>query len=301
MQKKPVASESLQLSEMPRPWQPGTLRARTEAAGLPAWWVAMLMTASATALRKTTLVGVEIFAGKAELSGAFSRLVGPMGSFEIENSPRENILNSDGVSYLMELLLRIRTKGLTWLGTPCKSWVCLSRSFTRRSSLQPAGPPKAYTTGRQFEYLMEHNCIADVCALVIRTVAALNIDFIVEQPMSSLLFSYPAIRDCLKDCGGIGINFMMAAFNGESPKPLLLKGSPAYLHVFAAVAKTRLRMAAKPTRRLVHKQGKFFTGNRSDLQQSSGYTRCMGTAMALAFAGQTHDKIVAYLQLEFGH
>ena len=162
------------------------MRAKVEAAGLPDWWVAMLMTASAPALRKTALVGVEIFAGKAELSGACSRLVGPMESFEIENSPRENILNSDGVLYLMELLLRIRTKGLTWLGTPCKSWVCLSRSFTRRSLLQPAGPPRDYTTDKQCQYLMEHNCIADVCAMVIRTVAALNINFVVGSCLRTI-------------------------------------------------------------------------------------------------------------------
>ena len=93
-----------------------------------------------------------------------------------------------------------------------------------------------YTTTKQFNYLTEHNCIADVCALIIRTVTALGIDFIVEQPMSSLLFNYPAIRNALKDCGGIGISFMMAAYCGESPKPLLLKGSAKFLHTFAAVA-----------------------------------------------------------------
>ena len=302
-QKKRAASTARLLEarrEARRAWQPGTLRATLEDAALPSWWVEMLMKASVAARRKAVLLGVEIFAGKAQLSSAFCRLAGPMETFEIENSPRENILNSDGVLYLMQLLLRIQVKGLTWLGTPCKSWVCLSKSWTRRSVLQPAGPPSGYTSAAQAAYLAEHNCIADLCSLIIRTVAALGIDFIVEQPMSSLLFTYPAIRDALRDCGNIGISFMMAAYCGESPKPLLLKGSPEYLRTFAAVAKARLSRTTKPTRRLVHKQGKFFTGNRAELQQSSGYTRCMGASMALAFLGKTEAEILEYLASQFG-
>ena len=94
---------------------------------------------------------------------------------------------------------------------------------------------------------------------------------------------------------------MMAAYCGESPKPLLLKVSPEYLRTFAAVAaKARLSRTTKPTRRLVHKQGKFFTGNRAELQQSSGYTRCMGASMAWAFLGKTEAEFLECLASQFG-
>ena len=46
----------------------------------------------------------------------------------------QNILNSAGLLYLMRLILRVTATGLVWLGTPCKRWVCLSRSFTQKSS-----------------------------------------------------------------------------------------------------------------------------------------------------------------------
>ena len=86
---------------------------------------------------------------------------------------------------------------------------------------------------------------------------ALHIDFIVEQPMSSHLFSYEAMRSALADGAAKAIHFQMAAFNGDSPKP--------------------------------------FTGKAKDLTRSSGYTRAMGTAMALAYMKKNKDEILEAL------
>ena len=85
--------------------------------------------------------------------------------------------------------------------------------------------------------------------------------------MSSLLFSYEARRSALADGAAKAIHFQMAAFNGDSPKPLILKGSPPYLKTFAEVAKARLKHAKKPTHRLVRKGGKSFTGKAKPIER----------------------------------
>ena len=167
------------------------------------------------------------------------------------NSSDEDITRLSGVKLLLGKVLRIRQGGLLWIGTPCKSWVALSRSFTKRSIIQPAGPGKQYTTEAQRRYLDEHNTIAEVTALFIRTAAALCFYFVIEQPVSSLLFKYDAVARALAAVQAQTVPFHMSAMEGECPKPLLFKGISSFLQTFREVFfQRRAQHVVKPTQRL---------------------------------------------------
>lgn len=274
------------------------LRSKLEKAMLPVWWIALLLEAAGPALKLSVVTGLEVFSGMGELSSAFALLVGPFLTFEILNDDAEDIMWRSGVMILLEKFLSIAFEGLLWLGTPCKSWVALSRSFTHRSLIQPSGPDKHHTSQRQCDYLDGHNSIAELTALFIRSAAALGIYVIVEQPVSSLLFHYEAMLKALAAVDAHAISFEMSAFEGESPKPLLLKGTAPCLQTFREVFLLRKGMASKTTMRLTrtttNASGKQqFTGKSRELTASSGYTKCMGTAMALCFLGRSCSEVVA--------
>ena len=127
------------------------------------------------------------------------------------------------------MLLCIIVGGLVAIGNPCQSWVVLSRSFTQRSVMIPQGP--TLQTGKQSDYLERHNLIADVTALLIRTARAINIHYMLEQPLSSLLNHYSPIVRATHDA--MSTPFEMSAFGGDSPKPLLVRHNCPWMRVAA--------------------------------------------------------------------
>eukprot|EP00415_Alexandrium_ostenfeldii_P003406 UN3406 len=128
-----------------------------------------------------------------------STVLGQWSSFEKLNSDAEDILGEAGLQLLRGRLLAVAAGGLLWLGTPCKSWVALSRSWSCRSTAMPQGPVPALCSGTQHKYLHEHSTIAGVTALLLRTSALLGLRCTLEQPLSSLLFSRPCCARCA--CG----------------------------------------------------------------------------------------------------
>ena len=141
---------------------------------------------------------MEVFSGKARLTEELNKFKGPTETFEILNEPQQNILTDMGLVLLLRLLLRIHEGGLAWFGVPCQSWIALSRSFTARSSLQPAGPPAAYTRTCQRDYLDCHNAIATRVSLAIRTATLLGVKWVIEQPLSSRLFEFEPSRPVMQ-------------------------------------------------------------------------------------------------------
>ena len=300
--KRPASSQLLpakRRARRTRAWDSiEDLQSKLGKAMLPAWWIALLLEAAGPALKLSVVVGLEVFSGMGELSSAFALLVGPFLTFEILNDDAEDIMRQSGLMILLTKFLSIAFEGLLWLGTPCKSWVVLSRSFTHRSLIQPSGPQLEHTSQRQRDYLDGHNSIAEITALFIRSATALGIYAIVEQPVSSLLFHYEAMLKALAAANARAVSFQMSAFEGESPKPLLLKGTAPCLQTFREVYLLRKAMGERATKRLTRTtttpSGKQqFTGKMRELTASSGYTGCMGTAMALCSLGKSCSEVLA--------
>ena len=123
-----------------RSWTPATLASLLDHELLPAWWVAFVASAAREAWEQPELWGVELFAGKAELSQAFRRMVGPFASYDILMDSGHDLLSQVGLLAAITMMLQVCSHGLLWLGTPCQSWIGLSRSYTRRLRIQPEGP-----------------------------------------------------------------------------------------------------------------------------------------------------------------
>ena len=123
-----------------RGWTQSTLKQTLREAQLPTWWITMMLAAALEACMLPVLAAVEVFAGQGELCSAIEELVGCSAMFEVKRDPRHNILKREGLFMIMVLVLRIVRGGLLWLGTPCQSWIILSRSWTRRTRFRPQGP-----------------------------------------------------------------------------------------------------------------------------------------------------------------
>ena len=229
-----------------------SLAAIMTAALLPVWWVDQVMEAALHSKDEPTIIGMEVFSGTGELSCAFSSIVGAFETFEKLNCDEEDILKRSGLKLLLQRLSRIQKNGLLWAGTPCKSWVALSRAWTKRSVLQPAGPSNAFTTPAQRAYLDEHNEIATLTAHLLVTAWCMGCYYVLEQPLSFLLFKFPPIAKALAQTGAQGLPMSMAAFGGESPKPLVLKGIGPFLSTFRGAHLIRKASChKKPSKRLV--------------------------------------------------
>ena len=244
------------------------------------------------------LAGAEIFAGKHQLSSGLMKFNGLTATFELEDGPEQNILTIDGIILVLQYILCTVVEGLLWMGTPCCSWVILSRSSTRRSPLRPGGPPDFPS-----DFVKTHNCIAEICSYLAKTAYACKVYFVFEQPQSSLLYTYPPMQATLRYCEALTCHMWMGAFKGETAKPLVLKGTAPWLRsVFPAVC--RALWAARPSKKLatLAKSGTDavgnlrFTGDSKALRASSAYTSAFGEAIGLAHRGHDAQYIVSHVK-----
>ena len=268
------------------------LKKRLQAHSLPLWWIALVLRAADPAARMPVVTGLEVFSGNANLGKGFAQCVGPTLTFEVLDNIEEDCMHETGIVKLLTYVLSIMIEGWCWLGTPCSSWIILSRSFTQRSIVQPSGPT-TWKSRKQHDYVKKHNDIATISALVYKTCVILGIAVAVEQPRSSLLWRFPPVKEALEMAPLHTIPFFMSSFGHTSQKPLIVKGSGAYLDVVREVAVRRPKTEA--TQELVKYQGARFTGCRAALTESSSYRRAFGFAVALAFVGKNADEILHML------
>ena len=280
-----------------RAWTRKSLRSLLEQAVLPIWWIDLVLQVAHQASCLPLLAAFEVCSGRGEVSTAIGQIVGPVATFEVQTSPAEDLLKVSGVLLMLLRLLRVKKGGLLWIGPPCSSWITISRSWHRRATWRPAGPSRGSVKLRS--YLDNHNTIAEVVALTIRTAAVLGVMFVVEQPMSSMLWSYPAMFSALSFTKASTKFMRMSSFCGSSPKPLVLKTTAPFMDEFEKIHSLRKRRDTHTMQRLAtvdtHNGRKRFTGKQKTLKKSSGYTRCMGLAVAYTFAGMRAEDVLSLL------
>ena len=267
---------------MERAWTPDGLRRALRASLLPKWWVALILACIPLAMDLPLLAGVEYFSGEAELAKACEKWIGPWGTYDINKGQQFDCTTRVGQRCAIVLLLRLARHSHAHFGTPCRSWVALSRSFTKRSGLRPGGPPKSRCTPAQWKYLSLHNHITQVTSYLIKTCVAMEHTITIEQPVSSLLFSYEPMVAAL--IGTSSVSVRMSAFQGDSPKPLKIVGNAQWLGVLRKVYLLRKRGGHEDgaTKRLTERSAKGqFGGKKEELAASSAYTASFGFAFAL--------------------
>ena len=167
------------------------------------------------------------------------------------------------------------------MGVPCKSWVTLTRSFTRRTSWRPQGPPNSKCSHKQAKYLAEHNSIAERSSHLVALGASVGCLVSVEQPMTSLLFEFGPVKAAMAYSGARMVAVQMSNFCGDTTKPLKLMGNGPHLTKLRQVNTSRSKFVNKCEKKLVTRDGDKFSGKRCDLSASSSYTRTFGIAFAL--------------------
>ena len=121
--------------------------------------------------------------------------------------------------------------------------------------------------------------------LAIRTTAlclvgwTTKVGYIIEQPVSSLLKHFPSVQLLFEHTNPECISTFMGAFEGTTPKPLLLWGTARWIGALKRTRPTALRSGGKA---LVKKKGKQVTGIRGALKDSQSYTLAFGKAAATA-------------------
>ena len=149
--------------------------------------------------------------------------------------------------------------------------------------MAPAGPPRRHRSKHLDEYLATHNRLADLTSFLIRMAIALGHRYTVEQPVSSLLFSYSPIACVAHNADSV--SFCMGYFAGNTLKPLRIVGTASWLHVFRDVYLRRKKTCAKPTEKLARTDKSGFTGIKRKLDESSAYTAVFGRCVALCHQG----------------
>lgn len=224
----------------------------------------------------------ELFAGQGAVSSSLAALGYRGRALDRERCPDMDMLRPLGMAIALRVALSIRPGGCMWLAPPCSSWVWLTRGSSGRNVTVEGDVTLAS--------IVAQNAIAERVALILAVLTGRGVYWIVEQPASSVLWDYPAMRRCLTEHGLKHPTVMdMGAFGGSSVKPTHLWGTAPYLGELArtcsAPERLQLRLAGvQTTLRSTDAQGRRRCQGTADLKGTQAYPWGFGAAHALAFS-----------------
>ncbi len=242
----------------------------TSSVQVPAQWRACLAALLENA--RPTLDVLSVFDGQGSLSRACSDAGLVTGSFEIlSGTKHEDCLQEEGVQHFLTQLASVAANGLVWFSPPGCSWICFTRSKSKRSKTNPAGSSTDAWT-------LHHNQIADFVALALEACTARGLYFVLEQPAGSLLFDYEPISRALRMCQAGQVSVSLWDFGAESTKPLALWGTAPWL---GRLRDRRPTLCGRRKRkRLVTYSCASVTGIGCELQASAAYPGPFSAAIA---------------------
>ena len=264
--------------------------------GLPQPWVPIVVECLLSAPIKD-LSGVEVFAGEKAVALGLGRACEglaceglPCATLELLDG--QDITKLSGQREAINYLCRCRALGLTWLGTPCSSWIFLGRSNAGRYTWLPQGDETR-------EYTRAHNNLANISIDLAWLAFCLGLHVVIEQPLSSILFNYAPMQALIGNANLQRATVQLGGFGAASQKPLQLWGTVPWLLQLAQDSKQRQKSTkvggtpmcqrgAKLVSAKINSFGrKIVHGNRSALKESSAYPPEFGRVV-----GELHRKII---------
>jgi hypothetical protein len=201
-----------------------------------------------------------------------------MGLFDITVCNLLEIVSLEGFVNAVRLLVHAKPRAIVHWATVCSSWVRINKATSGRTVANPLGRTR-------HAYVAEANIMVSRCALLILFGMCLSLDFILEQPGTSLMFEHPRIRQlqALADAGGLrpirSIWTWMGAFGAPTPKPTKLLGTPTWM---LALRRTIRRTDfVKRTDMVTYAEdatGKVSYSGSTGLKSSQAYPKGYGTA-----------------------
>ena len=225
---------------------------------------------------------VELFAGDHAVSRGL-RAMGYKGlTFDNRTvDARQDILTPVGFLAALAACQRLRPNGLLFAAPVCSSWVFMSRCTTERDiSLAGAWASNAHVKA--------HNAMAARVAALCHFAASAGCHFVVEQPSTSVMFSYRPWLELRTAWAVHQIRFPMAAYGGGSLKPSWLIGTAPWLvrlRTGLSHADRAFLMTPPVSTAVVTEDGlgrKRATGS-SELKGTQAYPLQFGAALAVEF------------------
>ena len=248
------------------------LRKQVHTWGLPAAWVPIVL-ACLLATTCPDLDGVEVFAGAKELTFGCRHYGLAFETIEKEDGDDQDLLTDAGLRKAIRFICRTKEKGLLWLGVPCSSWVFIGRSNSGRSLWRPQG-------NESLPYTQLHNSLASVALSLARLAFCLGIYYVIEQPSTSVFWSWLPTMELLCETAAQRISFNLSAFGADTQKRLVLHGTAPWLRQlqdFAAARPSRPAQAESLVTTRVDPSGETkVTGKRKRLKESQAYTAQFG-------------------------
>ena len=247
-------------------------------------------------VRLGTLDGVEFFAGVASWTKEMRNAGLKIGTFELQDG--QDILSAEGLLLALELLLSCKPGGIAHWATVCSSWVTINRGTSQRS-------PDNVLGNERYEYIRLANIMVSRTALAILFGLCFGVHFVLEQPLSSLMFSHPRVVQIvrLSELGIIskveGTHIYMGMFGHWCPKPTrLLSSLPWISKLRRKLVRDKFQSGKKSYLTSVDDRGiKRFQGSQH-LKSSQAYPSGYGAAFALHFVSEVvhiedvDDKVV---------
>ena len=225
---------------------------------------------------------VELFAGDHAVSRGL-RALGYKGvTFDNRTiDARQDILTPVGFLTALAACQRLRPDGVLFAAPVCSTWVFMSRATTERDiTLAGAWASSAHVKA--------HNAMAARVAALCHFAASAGCHFVVEQPSTSVMFSYRPWLELRTAWAVHQIRFPMAAYGGASLKPSWLIGTAPWLERLRARlthADRAFLMTPQVSTATVTEDGfgrKRATGS-SELKGTQAYPLQFGAALAVEF------------------
>lgn len=270
------------------------------------FWVELFLAEFILQPQTPRLSGLDSFAGQKQMARSFLEIGMAMATYEVlDDAVLENCLSLHGQQNFLQKLVQVSLEkdGLCWMGPPCSWWTWISRSAHQRTKERPQGHVAHPTVAF-------HNAIAQFVADAIMTCIALGVHFVLEQPLTSVLPDFEAVRTALTEAHAKSIVIPLWKFGASSHKPLKLWGTAPWLTQLSNVAdKISATQASSSqlandqsrpgqihiprptcTLALVGENGQV-NGIRADMAASSSYPACF--CDVVAFLHNTHLKSLA--------
>ena len=131
---------------------------------------------------------VELFAGDGAISTGLEG-VGCIGvRVDARRRPEHNFMTPTGFAIALRAVLKLRAGGIFWAAPPCGTWVWVSRASTGRH---------VRTEGSSWSAHVQNALVERLC-LLLRVCMYRKVFWAVEQPASSCMWDYPAMRRVLQ-------------------------------------------------------------------------------------------------------
>lgn len=177
---------------------------------------------------------------------------------------RMNLLTNMGLMSLFAIVRRLRPHATAWFAVPCGSWIFMSRGSTHRSYWRAGG-------NTSYEKVADANRLCRRVCYLLTYLAKKKVNWVLENPSTSLLFRYKPLRKLLRKFKCINVNVCLGCFGADTQKLVTLVGNAPWLRRLSRQLTSARRKQLKRVRTFLKLQTtRNYTCNRT------GRAKCAG-------------------------